>query len=52
MSELIDVSHISRRGSSLRITVPKKVAEEMKVGPESIIGFYKQDGRLYIKAID
>ena len=45
---LIDVSHVSKRGSSLRITVPKRVIEKMQIQPEDIVGFFEEDGRIYI----
>ena len=44
MSQLIDVSHTSKRGSSLRITIPKKVQEKLDVKEEDIVGFYEEDG--------
>lgn len=34
MSQLIDVSHVSKRGGSLRITIPSKVAKEFGIKPE------------------
>lgn len=37
---MLDVSHVSKRGSSLRITLPKKVTEKLNVKPEDILGFY------------
>lgn len=37
---LLDVSHVSKRGSSLRITLPKKVSEKLGVNPEDILGYY------------
>ena len=37
---LIDVSHVSKRGSSLRITLPKKVSEKLGIEPEDILGYY------------
>ncbi len=37
---LVDISHVSRRGSSLRITIPKKVSEKLDINPEDILGFY------------
>jgi antitoxin component of MazEF toxin-antitoxin module len=42
---LIDVSHVSKRGSSLRLTLPKKIAEQLQVGPKDIVGFYV-DGKI------
>jgi len=37
---LIDVSHVSKRGSSLRMTLPRRVAEQLQIEPEDIVGFY------------
>lgn len=37
---LIDVSHVSKRGSSLRITLPKKVSGKLGIEPEDILGYY------------
>lgn len=44
---LIDVSHVSRRGSSLRITLPKKVSEKLGIEPEDILGYYS-DGDVIV----
>lgn len=49
MSFLLDVAHISRRGSSLRTTIPKKVQDKLGIREEDIIGFYEEDGRIYLK---
>lgn len=51
MAELIDVSHVSRRGSSLRITIPKKVSEELGLKQEDILGFHKEDDKIVISKI-
>lgn len=37
---LLDVSHVSKRGSSLRITLPKKISEKLGIEPEDILGYY------------
>lgn len=44
---LIDVSHVSRRGSSLRITLPRKVSEKLGIEPEDILGYYS-DGDVIV----
>lgn len=44
---LIDVSHVSKRGSSLRITLPKKVSEKLGIEPEDILGYYS-DGNVIV----
>lgn len=46
--QLIDVSHVSKRGSSLRITVPKKAAEAMGLSEEEIVGFYIEGGKIVV----
>jgi len=49
MPQLLDVSHVSKRGSSLRITLPKKVAEILGAGEREVLGFYEVDGKIVIK---
>lgn len=46
---LIDVSHVSKRGSSLRITLPKKVAEKLGIDPEDILGYYFDGTRVVLE---
>lgn len=52
MPQLIEVSHASKRDSSLRITIPKKVQEKLGVKEEDIIGFYEEDGRIFLKKME
>lgn len=52
MKELIDVSHVSKRGSSLRITIPKKVSDLIDVGEMSIVGFYNEGGNVVLKVLE
>ena len=52
MQQLIDVSHLSKRGSSLRMTVPKKVQAILGVKDEDIVGFYEEDGRIFLKKME
>lgn len=42
--KIIDVTHISSRGTSHRITIPKKVVERFSVTSEDIIAFVDDDG--------
>lgn len=49
--QLIDISHVSKRGSSLRITIPKKVAEAMELNEEEIVGFYLDQGKVIVEKI-
>ena len=52
MQQLVDVSHLSKRGSSLRMTVPKKVQVKLGVKEEDIVGFYEEDGKIVLKKMD
>lgn len=52
MPELIEVSHISKRGSSLRTTIPKKIQEKLNIREEDIIGFYEENGRVFLKKME
>lgn len=42
--KLIDVAHISSRGSSFRITLPKRVIHRLDLNEDDIIAFYEDDG--------
>jgi len=47
--KVIDVAHVTVRGSSLRITIPKKVAKEyLELGDGDIMVFYKENGRIFL----
>lgn len=52
MQQLIDVSHISKRGTSLRITLPKKVQERIGVKEEDILGFYEENGKILLRKME
>jgi AbrB family looped-hinge helix DNA binding protein len=52
MPQLVDVSHVSRRGSSLRITFPKKVQEKLGIKEEDILGYYEEDGKIVLKKME
>lgn len=52
MPQLVEVAHVSRRGTSLRITVPKKVQEKFGIKEEDILGYYEEDGRMVLKNMD
>ncbi|MFG1449491.1 MAG: AbrB/MazE/SpoVT family DNA-binding domain-containing protein [Thermoplasmataceae archaeon] len=41
---LIDVAHITSRGTSYRITIPQRVVKKLNLGPEDIVAFYDDDG--------
>lgn len=49
--QLIDISHVSKRGSSLRITIPKKAAEIMGLSEGEIVGFFLKGRKIVIERI-
>ena len=48
-AELVEVSHISKKGSSLRLSIPKKVAERIRVSGGDIVGFYTDGERVWLE---
>lgn len=49
--KLIAVAKTSSKGSSLRITIPKEIAEKLNVPESEHIGFYEVEGELIIRKI-
>lgn len=49
--ELIAVMKTSKRGSSLRITLPKEIAEKLNVSVSEHIGFYEANGEIVVRKI-
>ena len=49
--KLIAVTMASSRGSSLRITLPKEIAEMLNVGEKEHVGFYESNGEVIVKRI-
>ncbi len=52
MQQLEDVSHLSKWDSPLRLTLPKKVQAILGVKEGDIVGFYEEDGRVFVKKMD
>ena len=50
--KLIAVIKISKRGSSLRITLPKEIAEKLNVSQSEHIGFYEGNGDIVVRKIE
>lgn len=41
---ILDVAHVTSRGKSFRITLPKKIAESLQLdGEDDIVVFFKED---------
>lgn len=53
MAQLVDTTHVSKRGTSLRVSVPQKVAELLGISFDEVVGFYvDEDGRIVLKRMD
>ena len=50
--KLIAVMKTSKRGSSLRITLPKEIAEKLAVSQSEHIGFYEVNGEIVVRKIE
>ncbi|MCL4420664.1 MAG: AbrB/MazE/SpoVT family DNA-binding domain-containing protein [Candidatus Thermoplasmatota archaeon] len=50
--KLIAVTRTSKRDSSLRMTLPKDVAEKLKASGSDHIGFYEVNGDIVIRKIE
>ena len=49
MPQLLEVSHVSKREASMRITIPRKAAEVMDLEEGDIVGFYEDSGKIILK---
>ena len=50
--KLIAVTRTSSKGSSLRMTLPKEVAEKLRASVSDHIGFYEVGGKIVIRKIE
>ena len=50
--KLIAVTKTSKRGYSLRITLPKEIAEKLNVTGSEHIGFYEVNGEIVVRKIE
>ena len=51
MPQLLEVSHVSKREASLRITLPKKAVEILDVKSGDIVGFYEDNGSIVLRKL-
>lgn len=49
--KLIDVSHVSPKGKTIRISMPKRVLEILGVNHGDIIAYYEANGKVMIEKI-
>ena len=47
--KILDVTHISSRGTSFRITLPRKVIAKMGLNKDDIITFVEKDGGIALR---
>lgn len=52
MPQLLQISHVSKRSSSLVITLPKDIPAKLGVKAKDIVGFYEEDGKIILKKIE
>ena len=52
MPQLLDVSHVSKKGVSMRMTLPKIIREKLELKDGDILGFYEDNGDIVIKKMD
>jgi antitoxin component of MazEF toxin-antitoxin module len=50
--KLIAVTRTSSKGSSLRMTLPKEIAEKLNVSVSEHIGFYEVNGEIMVRKIE
>ena len=50
--KLIAVTRTSSKGSSLRMTLPKEIAEKLNVSVSEHIGFYEVKGEIVVRKIE
>ena len=46
---ILEVSHISARGESFRITLPRKIIKKLGLNPDDLIIFGEKDGEIVIR---
>lgn len=49
--ELLDVAHVSSKGTSFRVTLPRKIVAHLALKDEDIVAFYMEDGRIIIESL-
>ena len=51
MPQLLQVSHVSRRGASLGITLPKGIRERLGLKEGDIVDFTRKTGKSYLRRL-
>ena len=46
---ILDVTHISTRGSSFRITLPSKIIRKLSLKPDDLIVYGEKEGEIMLR---
>lgn len=49
--KLIAVTKLSTKGTSIRMTLPKEIAEKLEIGEGNHLGFYEHDGKIWLRKV-
>jgi AbrB family looped-hinge helix DNA binding protein len=49
--ELVDITRTSKRGTSLRITLPKRIAEKLLIKEGEFVGFHMEEDKVIVERI-
>jgi bifunctional DNA-binding transcriptional regulator/antitoxin component of YhaV-PrlF toxin-antitoxin module len=49
---LIAVSKVSDYGTSLRMSLPKEIAEKLNIDGKAHLGFYEENGKIWIRKVE
>lgn len=52
MTQLIEVTHVSRRGSAIRVTIPTSAQEKLGAEEEDIMGLCGEKGNVILRKIN
>lgn len=52
MPQLLNVSHVLKRGASMAITLPKGIREKLGLKEGDVVGFYEDNSNIIIKKIE
>ena len=52
MPQLLDVAHVSKKGVSMRMTLPRIIRERLKIKDGDILGFYEDHGDIVIRKME
>lgn len=51
-NKLIAVARTSKRGTSIRITLPKEITKILDVEEKEHVGFYEENGKVWVRKVE